>query len=237
MQFVPNLQIGQLVQRYKRFFTDIRQADGSIIVAHCPNTGPMTGLLHPGTTLAFSLASTPRKLGYTWEMAHVDGVWVGANTQWPNRLVKEAFEKKRIPALNMYDTLQSEVRVGDSRLDFYATCSDPEAQKSLYIEVKNVHWRCGHRALFPDTVTTRGAKHLRALTQLVEQGCDAMMIYVVQRNDCQAFAVARDVDPDYAMAFDRAAEAGVQFLAYACEVSPEGISLGENIPIERFPHV
>ena len=238
MQFIPNLQVGFLVQRYKRFLSDIRLDDHSVITAHCPNTGPMTGLIQVDAPVAFSVSNQKdRKLGYTLEMIRSEDTWVGANTQNPNRLIKEAFSAGKIEALLEYDTLRSEVKVLDSRIDFYATQQNSPkkdgAQKDIYVEVKNVHLRRGYQALFPDTITTRGTRHLHTLRALVAQGKRAMLIYVVQRQDCQSFAVAGDLDPDYALAFKQAMAAGVEFLAYSCEVSPQGINLGAPIPIQE----
>jgi len=237
MQFVPNLQTGFLVKRYKRFLSDIRLDDQSIITAHCPNTGPMTGLIRDDVLVAFSAHSKKeRKLGYTLEMIWTDDTWVGTNTHTPNRLIREAFDSGKIEALSEYSTLKSEVNVGDSRIDFYATKKTKngnDREKGLYIEVKNVHLRRGNQALFPDTVTTRGARHLQTLIRLVQQGFGAMMIYVVQRQDCQSVSVASDLDPDYAVAFTQAMAAGVQFLGYACELSLDGITLSTQIPVHE----
>lgn len=234
MQFVPSLQVGFLIQRYKRFLSDIRLDDHSIITAHCPNTGPMTGLIHVDAPVAVSInGNKNRKLGYTLEMIWSDDTWVGANTQNPNRLIKAWLESGKIDALRDYTPWRSEVKVMDSRLDFYGTKHEEGQEKGLYIEVKNVHLRRDHQALFPDTVTTRGTRHLHTLTALVQQGKRAMMIYVVQRGDCQSFSIASDVDPDYALAFKQAMAAGVEFLAYSCEVSPEGINLGAPMPIQE----
>lgn len=261
MQFVPKLETGVLVRRYKRFFADMETPQGALITAHCVNTGPMTGLLEPGGEVAFSHnPSKHRKLHYTWEMVFVENTWVGTNTHRPNVLVREAFHGGKIPALSEYSTLRSEVSVGSSRLDFYATknhvdqdapfadaenayptasnlvsLSQENQEKGVYIEVKNVHSRRENRAFFPDTVTTRGTKHLRSLTTLVQEGYEAMMIYVIQRGDCQTFEVAGDLDPDYARAFQEARQAGVKMLAYACDVSPQGITLEKNIPLEDTP--
>jgi sugar fermentation stimulation protein A len=234
MQFVPSLQVGVLIQRYKRFLSDIRLDDHSVITAHCPNTGPMTGLIHVDAPVAVSVnANKNRKLGYTLEMIWSDDTWVGANTQNPNRLIKALLESGKIDALRDYTTWRSEVKVMDSRIDFYGMKHEEGQEKGLYIEVKNVHLRRDHQALFPDTVTARGTRHLHTLTTLVQQGKRAMMIYVVQRQDCQSFSIASDVDPEYALAFKQAMAAGVEFLAYSCEVSPEGINLGALIPVQE----
>ena len=234
MQFVPNLTTGHLVQRYKRFMADIKTQDGSIITTHCANTGPMTSLLHPGALAAFSHQDGKnRKYPYTWEMVWVDDTWVGVNTQIPNKLIRQALDSREIEPLSLYHHWRSEVPIGDSRLDFYADSPEEKTgEKGIYVEVKNVHWRHGSVALFPDTVTTRGTKHLHTLMDVVKQGYRAAMIYVIQRNDCSSFSVAYDVDPAYGRAFTQAVQSGVTMLAYACNVSPKGISLSQRIPVQ-----
>lgn len=239
MQFVSNLQTGTLVQRYKRFMADIRTEDGSVITAHCPNTGPMTDLICPGSLVAYSHQDGKnRKYPYTWEMAWVDDTWVGVNTQIPNKLIRQALDSAQLAPLSDYDHWRSEVPVGGhSRLDFYAQANPDKNpnQKSIYVEVKNVHWRRGSCAFFPDTVTTRGTKHLQLLMDLVHQGHNAAMIYVIQRNDCSAFSVAHDKDPDYGEMFLQAVKSGVTMLAYTCNISPMQISLSKRVPLQDSP--
>jgi|LauGreDrversion4_2_1035121.scaffolds.fasta_scaffold422977_1 sugar fermentation stimulation protein A len=234
MKFVSDLQTGHLVQRYKRFMADITTTDQETITAHCPNTGPMTDLIHPGSLVAYSHQDGKnRKYPYTWEMAWVDDTWVGVNTQTPNKLIRCALGDGEIEPLSSYKNWRSEVPVGGhSRLDFYADAGPDEDTKGVYVEVKNVHWRRGSGAFFPDTVTTRGTKHLHLLMELVSRGFRAVMIYVVQRHDCTAFSVAADKDPDYAKAFGQAIQSGVTMLAYGCHVSPIGISLSQRLPIQ-----
>lgn len=236
MQFSSGLKMGHLVQRYKRFMADITTQDQSIITAHCPNTGPMTDLIHPGSVVAYSHSDGKnRKYPHTWEMAFVDDTWVGVNTQTPNQLIRGALDAGQIHLLSLYKHWRSEMPVGGhSRLDFYADAGPDEDTKGVYVEVKNVHWRRGDSACFPDTVTTRGTKHLNLLMDLVAQGYRAVMIYVVQRDDCTSFSVAHDKDPAYAKAFGRAIQSGVTMLAYGCQVSPMGISLSQRLPIQDY---
>lgn len=230
MNFEEPLIEGTLLKRYKRFLSDIQLADGTTVVAHCPNPGAMTGLSAPGAAVWISRASNPaRKLKYTWELLRVGDTFVGINTQRPNALVEEAIADGRIPGLSGYANLKREVRYGqNSRIDLLLT--DPD-RPACYTEVKNVHLRRHGPAEFPDSVTQRGAKHMRELATAVAGGCRAVVLFVVQRTDCEHFAIAADIDPDYAHAFNTAVETGVEALCYRCKISPQGIEISDRLPI------
>lgn len=230
MHFQHPLIAGTLQKRYKRFLSDIELADGTTITAHCPNPGAMTGLGTPGLPVWVSPARNPaRKLKYTWELLRVDDAFVGINTQHPNALVEEAIVNRRIPELSGYAGLRREVKYGqNSRVDLLLT--DP-GRPPCYVEVKNVHLRRTGPAEFPDSVTQRGAKHMRELANAVAEGCRAVVLFVVQRTDCDTFAVAADIDPAYAAAFDAARGGGVEALCYRCEISLQGIEISGRLPI------
>ena len=221
----PTLYPGILLKRYKRFFADIELATGEIITAHCPNTGPMTGVYLPVNKVYVSASDNPnRKLPYTWELIEVcDTVptWVGVNTSLPNRVVKLALMAKVIPELGEYSQIRFEVPYGQdkkSRVDFLLTGSD----RPIYVEVKNTTWVQGNLALFPDTVTTRGQKHLRELTALLPEAT-AVMLYFINRNDCPAFAPGDSADPLYGKLLREAIALGLQVLPCRFDVSPLGI--------------
>lgn len=180
----PTLYPGILLKRYKRFFADIELSSGEVITAHCPNTGPMTGVCTPGSLVQVSYSDNPkRKLPYTWELIQVcenESTWVGINTAVPNRVIKLALEKELFPELGNYTQIRSEVIYGQdqkSRVDFLLTGS--ETDKPIYLEVKNTTLAQGRLALFPDTVTTRGQKHIRELSSYLPQG-RAMMLFFDQ---------------------------------------------------------
>lgn len=227
-----NLVSATLVKRYKRFLSDHRLVDGSVITASCPNTGAMLGLTEPESATYLVHAPSPtRKYDYRWEMIEDEGSWVGINTGRPNALVEEAITGGIIQELQGYGSLRREVKYGtNSRIDLLLEDSNRPA---AYVEVKNCHLRRNHRlAEFPDSVTTRGAKHLDELAEMVRQGHRAVMVFCVQRSDCEAFGIADDIDPGYAEAFSRARDAGVEALAYVCHVSPQEIKLTHSIPIK-----
>ncbi len=233
----PTLYPGVLLKRYKRFFADIELATGEVITAHCANTGPMTGVCTPGSLVQVSLSNNPkRKLAYTWEMIQVNDTeptWVGINTALPNQIVKLALEKRLFPQLGNYSQIRGEVGYGvdkSSRVDFLLSAS--EADKPIYLEVKNTTWAKSPVALFPDTVTTRGQKHLRELMALLPSA-RAVMLYLINRGDCTQFAPGDSADPVYGELLRNAIASGLQVLPVCFEVTPVGIrykGLAELIP-------
>lgn len=235
MLFTPPLIKGALLKRYKRFFADVMlDSPQGLVTAHCPNTGSMLGLNQSGQTVWLSRASNPlRKLAYTWELVEEGELFIGVNTQTPNRLAKEALEKEMIPELAGYHQIKAEVRYGEnSRIDFLLTHPNRPA---CYVEVKNVHYKVGDQAQFPDSVTQRGAKHMKEMGFLVQQGLRAVILYVVQREDCTSFDLAYDLDPTYAQAALQAFLLGVESLAYGCRLSSEAILLDKRLVIPTRP--
>lgn len=234
MRFRAPLVKGKLLKRYKRFLADV-DLDGEIITAHCANPGSMLGLAEPGSTVWLSKSDNPkRKLPYSWELVEIDlgagPALVGINTGHPNALVADAIASGRIGELAGYDSMRREVRYGtNSRIDILL---EKTPSNCCYVEIKNVHlMRSPGLAEFPDSVTARGAKHLRELTGVVAEGHRAVMLYLVQRDDAQELALARDIDPAYGEAFDAAVAAGVEVTAYRCTVARDGIDVDCKIPI------
>jgi sugar fermentation stimulation protein A len=230
MNFPSPLARGRLIARYKRFFADVILDDGTALTAHCPNPGAMLGLNTPGLPCWVSKSDDPkRKLAHTLELVEADGGLVGINTMHPNRLVAEALAADAIPELTGYEVHRREVKYGtNSRVDFLLTAPD---RPPCWLEVKNCHLRRdGTLAEFPDCVAARSLKHLKELTAMVEQGERAVMLFVVQRTDCDAFEACHDLDPAYAKGLTQAAAAGVEVLAYACEITPEQVVIAQRIP-------
>lgn len=230
MKFPDPLIAGTLIRRYKRFLSDIEIAGGEVVTAHCANPGSMMGLNTPGTEVWLSPARNPkRKLRYSWELSRIDGYLVGINTSHPNTLVAEALEAGKIPELGGYSSVRREVPYGrNSRIDLLL---ETDTGPKCYVEIKNVTLKRGAMAEFPDSVTARGTKHLYELMDMVEQGARAVMLYVVQRGDCEGFTVAADIDPAYGDALDKALEKGVEALCYSCDVGLEAIEVDGPMPI------
>ena len=230
MDFPQPLARGVLVSRYKRFFADVVLDDGTEITSHCPNPGAMLGLNMPGLPAWVSRSDDPkRKLAHTLELIEVDGGLVGINTLHPNRIVAEALAAGVIPEDAGYATHRREVKYGaNSRVDFLLEHPD---RPPCWLEVKNCHlMRTPGLAEFPDCVAARSLKHLRELTAMVEAGQRAVMLFVVQRTDCDIFAACAELDPAYAAGLTAAAASGVEVLAYRCAISPGGVTLADRIP-------
>ncbi|WP_332772632.1 DNA/RNA nuclease SfsA [Phenylobacterium sp.] len=230
MDFTQPLARGALVSRYKRFFADVVLDDGTPVTAHCPNPGAMLGLNMPGLPVWVSKSDDPkRKLAHTLELVDVDGGLVGINTMHPNRLVAEALARDAIPELIGYSSHRREVKYGqNSRVDFLL---EHQGRPPCWLEVKNCHLRrSGTLAEFPDCVAARSLKHLGDLTEMVQAGHRAVMLFVIQRTDCDAFAACHELDPKYAAGLTAAAKAGVEVLCYDCDISPSAIRIARPIP-------
>ena len=228
MEFPDPLIAGRLIKRYKRFMADVALKDGTVVTAHCANSGSMLGLVEAGARVWLSPARIPdRKLKYTWELIRVGNTLVGVNTSLANKLVREAIEAGRVPELSGYGEIMGEVKYGkNSRIDFLL---EGGGGPPCYVEIKSVTMKRdlspAAAVEFPDAVTTRGTKHLRELSAMARQGRRAVMFYLVQRQDGPAFTIAGDIDPDYAAALKVAMKAGVEVLCYACRLSEKGITL------------
>lgn len=230
MIFSAPLIHGTLIRRYKRFLADVRLDDGQEVTTHVANSGAMTGTSTPGMEVWLTPANKPgRKLPWNWELVVVEGELVGVNTAHPNSIAAEAIAAGAIPQLTGYSSLRREVPYGrNSRIDLLLEAPD---RPTCFVEVKNVHLRRGEWAEFPDAVTIRGTKHLRELRDMVAGGKRAVMLYLVQRNDCIGFRPAADIDPTYAAALADAMRDGVEAICYTCKISLMDITIGEALPL------
>ena len=261
MEFASPLVRGRLVQRYKRFLADVVLDDGTALTAHCPNPGAMLGLNMPGITVWLSKSPAPkRKLAYTLELVEVPAggsgdyvTVVGINTLHPNRIVAEALAEGAIPEVAGYASVRREVRYGqNSRIDFLLEHPDRppcwlevknvpdhynaklKPDHKVWLEVKNVHlMRTPGLAEFPDCVAARSLKHLRELEAMAAEGDRAVVLFVVQRTDCNQFSACYDLDRAFARGLDQAADAGVEVLIYECDVTVESIRLATRLPWRR----
>lgn len=233
MEFPDPLIRGRLIKRYKRFLTDVELDDGTVVVAHCANSGSMESVKEPGSEVWLSPARNPdRKLKFTWELVRVGETLVGINTALPNYIVSEAIEAGKVSELEGYASLRREVKYGkNSRIDILL---EDDARPKCYVEVKNTTMRrdlVSGPAEFPDAVTSRGAKHLVELADMVKEGHRAVMFYLVQREDADAFTVADDIDPTYAKGLEEAIKAGVEVVCYACRLTPKSIDVTHPVKV------
>ena len=230
MKFKERLLQGYLVKRYKRFFVDIKYKN-KIITGHCPNSGSMMGLLNIGNKIWFSESDNlNRKLKYTLEIIEVEKKMVGINTLLTNKIVLEALNCKKINSLIKFNDIKTEVKFSNNtRFDFLLLNN----KEKCFLEVKNVTLvREKKMAEFPDAITSRGTKHLNELCNAKEKGYQSYMLYLIQREDCDSFKIAKDIDKKYKIAFDKALKSGVKILCYDCKLSNEEIKLNNQINYE-----
>jgi sugar fermentation stimulation protein A len=230
MRWPQPLIPARLVRRYKRFLADVVLEDGKETIVHCPNPGRMMGLDGPGSRVWLSRSpARKRVLPLTLEMVETGGGLVGINTMHPNRLALEAIEAGLVPELSGYGEVRREVAYGERcRIDLLLR--EP-GRADCYVEVKNVHLKRTDGAEFPDCVTARGVRHMRALSQRVAAGDRAVVMYVVQRADCDGFSIASDIDPTFAAAFRQALASGVETVCRACRVTLEEVRLAGPLPV------
>lgn len=230
MRFAAPLVRGTLVRRYKRFLADVALDGGTVVTAHCPNSGSMLSVDVPGAEVWLSPApDAGRKLAFTWELIRLGDVLVGVNTFRPNALVAEAMAAGTIPELAGYEIVRREVRCGNSRIDLLLEAND---RPKCFVEVKNVTLQRPARpglVEFPDCATARGVKHLVDLATAVASGHRAAMVFLAQRGDGDLLAIADDMDPGFATALRAAAAGGVEILCYRCAVGLDAIQVSERL--------
>ena len=241
IEFEPLIE-GVLIKRYKRFLADIKLDNGDVVTAHCANTGPMKGLLTEGAKVRISFSSsTKRKLSWTWEQVKVLGsnneeVWVGINTLFANKLIKKVLEKKLLKdKIGDIASIKSEVAYGKdkkSRIDFLLTpkSSNPD-NRNIYVEVKNTTWTKNNVALFPDTETKRGQKHLIELKSLIPES-KSVLVPCITRKDIDYFAPGDEADPLYGELFRESTNAGMLLIPCCFEFHKDHITWNGFKPLK-----
>ena len=228
MIFKTPLIPGKLIKRYKRFLADIELDSGEFVIAHCPNSGSMKSCTNPGWKVMLSQSDNPkRKYKYTWEMVHNEKCWIGINTIVPNIITEEAIKNATISELDGYTEIRREVKYGEkSRIDIYLKNN----REACYVEVKNVTLvEDDNNYYFPDSVTSRGLKHLYELMGMKRQGHRAVMLFIIQRSDGNLFKPAAHIDHKYADGLKLAYKNGVEIIAKQADVSPDEIKIVENV--------
>ena len=229
MNFENKLISGLLIKRYKRFFVDIK-INNQIITAHCPNTGSMYGLLEKGNKVWISKSNNPnRKLKYTLEIIEANNCKVGVNTHLSNKIVQHALQNSLIKEFKDIIEIKPETKFGkNTRFDFLVSNKNEKA----FIEVKNVTLsREKNIAEFPDAITSRGLKHVNELLKASKKNYKIFLFYLIQRDDCNSFTIAKDIDPAYASALNKAVKNKLNILCYDCKFSSKGIKLNNKIKL------
>ena len=227
MNFDKSLISGEFIKRYKRFFVDIKIGKNTV-TAHCPNTGSMMGLLKKGNNVWLSKSDNPkRKLKYTLQIIENQKSKVGINTHLTNKIVFDALKKRMIKNFKDINSIQQEIKFGENtRFDFLLT----QENKKTFIEVKNVTLsREKQIAEFPDAITSRGLKHIQELLKANKQGFEIYLLFVIQRDDCSKFKLAKDIDPEYCELLAKAVKKNLKILCYDCKFSSKGIKLNREI--------
>ena len=231
MKFENKLISGLFVKRYKRFFVDVK-VKNKIITAHCPNTGSMSGLLDKNNKVWLSKSNNPnRKLKYTLEIIEVNQSKVGVNTHSTNKIVLHALQNSLIDEFPNILEIKPETKFGtNTRFDFLVL---NKKRDKFFIEVKNVTLsRKRELAEFPDAVTSRGLKHINQLEKASKKDYKIYILYLIQRDDCKSFTLAKDIDPDYTEALTKAVKNKLKILCYDCKFSLKGIKLNNKIKIK-----
>jgi|TARA_Y100000389_G_scaffold99934_1_gene96716 sugar fermentation stimulation protein A len=229
MNFKNKLISGLFIKRYKRFFVDVK-INNQIVTAHCPNTGSMLGLLKKGNKVWVSKSNNPnRKLKYTLEIIEDKKSKIGVNTHFANKIVLHALQNNLIKEFKNILEIKPESKFGkNTRFDFLVT----NKKDKIFIEVKNVTFsRKKSLAEFPDAVTTRGLKHINELLNAGKKNYKIFILYLIQREDCETFVIAKDIDPNYAIALSKAVKKNLNIVCYDCKFSSKGIKLNKKIKI------
>ncbi len=230
MIFKNKLISGQFIKRYKRFFVDV-EINNQIFTAHCPNTGSMQGLLKKGNKVWLSKSDNPkRKLKYTLEIIEKNRSKVGVNTHSANKIVLHALRNNLIKEFKNILDIKPETKFGiNTRFDFLIT----NKKEKAFIEVKNVTLsRKKELAEFPDSITSRGLKHINELVKASKKKYKIFILYLIQRSDCNFFTVAKDLDPDYANALSKAVKNKLNVLCYDCKFSTKGILINKKVKLK-----
>ena len=229
MKFTDKLIKGKLIKRYKRFFADVN-LNKKTVTAHCPNTGSMMGLLNENNEVYLLKNNNPkRKLKYGLEIIKSRNNFVGVNTHLANKIVGHALSNNLIKELKNINKIKPEVFYNDeTRFDFLIEIK----KQKIFVEVKNVTlFRDQNTAEFPDSVTTRGSKHLLTLIDAIKKGYKSYLLFLVQIQNMEKFKIAKDIDPEYYKNYMLAKKAGVNFLAYRCDISSKKIFIDKKLKI------
>ena len=232
MNFKETLISGEFIKRYKRFFVDIKIGN-NVVTAHCPNTGSMMGLLKKGNKVWLSKSDNPkRKLKYTLQIIKSGSAKVGVNTHLTNKIVFDALKSGIVKNFKKSITIKQEVKFGkNTRFDFLVS----ENNKKCFIEVKNVTLsRKRNLSEFPDAITSRGLKHIKELLKAKKKGFQIYLFYVIQRDDCREFRIAKDIDLEYWKLLTKAVKKNLKILCYDCKFSPKGIKLNQLIKFKIY---
>lgn len=220
---------GTFLKRPNRFIAHI-DINGEEIICHVPNTGRLRELLIPGASVLLSHHPSPlRKTQYELRMVKKNGNWISIDSQLPNSLAQEAIANEVIDELAEYSSIRREVVYQNSRFDLQLTGAD---LPHCFVEVKGVTLERDGWSYFPDAPTDRGRKHIEELIHAVHNGYRAVLLFIIQIEIAEGFSPNHITDPKFSELVNAAFQAGVEILAYRCEVSTEAITVTQKVPVK-----
>jgi sugar fermentation stimulation protein A len=228
------LSPARFVRRSNRFLLQVRlDVTGDLTDAHMADPGRLNELLIPGKKLWLRPAANPGRKT-KWTAVLVEGPsgeeLISLDTTLPNRLVGQALREGALEEFQGWRLEKTEATIGRSRLDFLLSRGE---RRKMALEVKSVTLVEKGIALFPDAVTSRGARHVRELAEIArEPDWEAAILFVLQRSDGQMINAAREIDPEFAKALEEAKAAGVRVLGRRCTVQMDKVVLGLPIPAD-----
>ena len=193
----------------------------------------MYGLLKKGNKVWVSKSNNPnRKLKYTLEIIEDNNSKVGVNTHSTNKIVLHALQNNLIKEFDKISDIKPETKFGlNTRFDFLVT----NKKQKAFIEVKNVTLsRKKAIAEFPDAITARGLKHINELLKASKKNYKIYILFIIQRNDCRLFKIAKDIDINYADALTKAVKNKLNVLCYDCKFSSKGIRVNNKINFKNY---
>jgi sugar fermentation stimulation protein A len=215
-----NIEKAIFISRPNRFIARV-SIGGNELIVHVKNTGRCRELLIPGCEVYLEKASNPdRKTPYDLVAVKKDDHIINIDSQAPNAVVKEY-----LLGQNEYDVVRPEYKYGNSRIDFYME----KDNKKYLMEVKGCTLFVDGCGYFPDAPTKRGSKHLEELIGAVQEGYQARIAFVIQGEGISEVKPNVKTDPEFANAFYRAVDAGVEVIFYLCKVDRDELKIIDKL--------
>ena len=223
--YYENMVPGIFRARPNRFIAHV-EIEGVQEVCHVKNTGRCKELLQPGVKVWCQRAANPeRKTRFDLIAVQKGDRRINMDSQAPNIVVKEWLESG---GLGEIANLRPETFHGDSRFDF----AFQKDGRQCFMEVKGVTLEHDGICAFPDAPTERGVKHLQGLTEAVQEGYGAYVLFVIQMEKVKYLHPNDDTHPAFGDALRQAAKAGVKVIAMDCSINGDTLTLGNPVPVK-----
>jgi len=216
---------GTFISRPNRFIAMV-DVSGTVERCHVKNTGRCRELLVEGATVYLSVPDNPnRSTPYDLVAVMKGDRLINMDSQIPNAVAAESL--REIPMFSRVTGIRREYTYGNSRIDIFAADDD----NRYLVEVKGVTLEDYGVVRFPDAPTERGVKHVRELISSMKDGYVPCLLFVIQMDDVRYFEPNRATDPEFADALKEAKDAGVNILAYTCNVTPDSMTLKDPVEV------